>query len=626
MCTQYFSKNDPNRLPAMPSSQHSDLMGLMMPILSGTKDDFGKEIEDPIPLSFDRINEGRPFSSDFLLSRLPIELVWHIIQLVPQEDLRNLALVNRDCRQLARSRQFANVRFDYSDSAIGILGVLLKEHEERSENHGKTRLPSIGACIRKITVATNPGWITYRHEIELSEDFTQLDAGVRKARLDEACKTFFEEYMPKIGLVLSNTQVLPRLEYLFWADGAPVDKNFFEAIISSNLRHLVLRRVSVDKEFSLGLLSDQCRWRLNSLYLDVIWTTSGDREDVTTSPLICNLLCLAAPTLESLTWACLNILGSTPSVQLPDSVNERPSFRRLQDLKIGSIMKYDPAWLDILIQPGGSSPIRFLEVDISKNPRVADFFDTCGYLPNLEVFVWSGFKMMNPSLGFLQANSHIRKLRIDGEAPQFIEEQLLPLLHRQFKNLISLSLRWPENQDHIPQSALDQISTLHRLEQLCLSAGCQVGWRHSWVINHDAMQNCIQNLRNLRKLAFSRDTYIEQNLDVETQGEGDPERYYEDRFPRNLATLVAQPFFGEGDPIKKLELAWEMQHRNEMATIAVKYADSLPELEWIYLGQHPMRIDRGPTGITKPIPLSTERDGCWTYLRRMFGREKDLTF
>ena len=606
----------------MSSSQHSNLMGLMMSNFSGTKDDFGKEVEDPIPLSFDRINEDQPFSSDFLLSRLPIELVWHVIQLVPWGDLGNLALVNRDCRQLARSCQFATFKLDYSDRAIGILDVLIKEHEERSENRGKTVLPSIGACIRKITVTTDPAWITYRHEIELSQEFSQLDEGVRKARLDQACKAFFEEYMPKINLVLSDTQVLPRLEYLSWTDRAPVNKSFFEAIISSNIQHLVLDRVSVDKEFSLDLSSDQCRWRLNSLYLDVVCTLSSKSEDITTSPLICDLLCLAAPTLESLTWTCLNILSDS-SIQPPTIANGHPSFRRLQDLKIDCCMKYDPAWLDILIPPGGSSPLRFLEADISTDSRVAEFFNNCGYLPNLEVFVWSciGFTMENPSLGFLLANSHIRKLRIDGEASQFIEDELLPLLGKGFENLVSLSLKWPEDQDHIPQSALDKISSLHRLEQLCLSSGCQVGWRYSWVIDHHAMQNCVQKLPNLRKLAFSRDTYIEQSPAV--PGAGDPERYYQNTMPRNWTTLVVHPFFSEGDTVKKLELAWEMQHRNDMAAIAAEYAVLLPALEWIYLGQHPMRIDRGPTGIPKAVPLSTERDDCWTYLRRMFGREND---
>ena len=207
-------------------SQRSDLMLLMPPTFSGTKDDFGKGIHDLCPLSFDRINEGQPFSSDFLLSRLPIELTWHIVKQVAKEDLRNLALVNRDCRQLARSRQFATVELDDSDRAISTLDTLVKEYEERLEKKDKTMAPSIGACIRKITIATKPKWITQHHNVESSEEFLALDAGVRQERLDQACEALFGTYRPKLNLIISNAQVLPRLESLVWTDNAPVDCSF----------------------------------------------------------------------------------------------------------------------------------------------------------------------------------------------------------------------------------------------------------------------------------------------------------------------------------------------------------------------------------------------------------------
>ncbi|KAF1348223.1 hypothetical protein EJ07DRAFT_142204 [Lizonia empirigonia] len=597
-------------------------MGLMIPTFSGTKDDFGKEVQEPCPLSFDRINEGQPFSSDFLLSRLPIELTWHVVKQVAKEDLRNLALVNRDCRQLARSRQFAMVGLDYSDRAIGILDVLVKEYEERFKNHGKTMAPSIGACIRKITVATNPGWITQHHNVENSREFLALDAGVQQERLDQACEAFFGTYRPKLNLVLSNAQVLPRLESLTWTDNAPVDGSFFNAVISSNVRHFVLQRVPLGKWDSLDLSSRNCKWRLESLYLDIV---SATKQDSPTGSLTCSLLCLASPTLKSLTWESFD-LHSRSVVQLPDSVNEYPSFRKLQDLRIGNLTRFEPGWLDVLIQPGDSSPIRSLEIDICSNEMVVDFFCKCGYLPNLEIFVWSSwdFKVSNPSLAFLQANFHLRKLKIDGAAPGFLEDRVLPLLCRQFASLTSLSIRWPEDLDHVPQSALDQISSLQGLEQLCLSTGCQHGWKHSWVIDHGAIRNCVRHLPNLRKLAFSRDTYTEQVLHA--QAEMDPERYYENKTLRNFSTLIARPYFQEGDIEKKLELAWEMQHRNDMVTLAAEYARTLAKLEWIFLGQRPIRIDRSLTKIAKPVPLSTERDDCWTYLEQLFGRENDHTF
>jgi hypothetical protein len=295
--------------------------------------------------------------------------------------------------------------------------------------------------------------------------------------------------------------------------------------------------------------------------------------------LICSLLCLVSLTLKSLTWeSCLD-LHSHSLVQPPDLVDGHPSFQRLQKLQIGDLTRYDPAWLEILVQPGSLSPIRRLEIDICGNEQVAEEVCNCGRLPNLEVFVWSsrGFEMRNPSLAFLQANSHIRKPRIDGAAQSFLEDEVLPLLCTRFENLVSLSLKWPEDHDHIPQLALDQISRLRSLEQLCLSSGAQAGWRHSWVIDHAVIQNCVRHLPHLRKLAFSRDTYTEQ-------AEADPERYYEHKTVRNRASLITLPFFQEGDVGRRLELAWEMQHRNDMTALAARYASMLLELEWIYLG------------------------------------------
>ncbi|KAL2012916.1 hypothetical protein VTN00DRAFT_441 [Thermoascus crustaceus] len=86
---------------------------LLMPIHGGDKDEYGKDVV-PLPLSFDKVNEGRPPSSRSLLFQLPMELLREILQRVPADSLASLALVNRDCRQLARSRQFAS-RLDWED-------------------------------------------------------------------------------------------------------------------------------------------------------------------------------------------------------------------------------------------------------------------------------------------------------------------------------------------------------------------------------------------------------------------------------------------------------------------------------------------------------------------------------
>jgi hypothetical protein len=92
-----------------------DILGLFMPMLSGGKDEYGKDVVPPLPLWVDRVMENRPLKSTAPLLRLPYEVLGNILSNVDPDSLGDLALVNRDCRQLARSRQFSSICFDYSD-------------------------------------------------------------------------------------------------------------------------------------------------------------------------------------------------------------------------------------------------------------------------------------------------------------------------------------------------------------------------------------------------------------------------------------------------------------------------------------------------------------------------------
>jgi hypothetical protein len=77
------------------------VMKLMMPTFSGSIDKYGKETVPPLPLSFDKVMEGRPPSTPAPLFGLPDEILTIIVQYVDHESLRSLALVNSDCRQWA---------------------------------------------------------------------------------------------------------------------------------------------------------------------------------------------------------------------------------------------------------------------------------------------------------------------------------------------------------------------------------------------------------------------------------------------------------------------------------------------------------------------------------------------
>ena len=69
--------------------------------------------------------------------------------------LAALAYVNSDCRQLARSCQFCDVNFNYSIRPSDLITRILVQISP-SNNATSKLSPCIGACIRRITVATHP--------------------------------------------------------------------------------------------------------------------------------------------------------------------------------------------------------------------------------------------------------------------------------------------------------------------------------------------------------------------------------------------------------------------------------------------------------------------------------------
>lgn len=73
----------------------------------------GKERFPPLPLSFDRLSEGRTRSAASLF-RLPGEILDAILPHVASDSLTSLALVNSDCLIWARSRQFVSVQLEYN--------------------------------------------------------------------------------------------------------------------------------------------------------------------------------------------------------------------------------------------------------------------------------------------------------------------------------------------------------------------------------------------------------------------------------------------------------------------------------------------------------------------------------
>ncbi|KAF5337510.1 hypothetical protein D9757_014718 [Collybiopsis confluens] len=101
------------------------------------------------PLPFDRANRGKPSRSPFPFFQLPVEVLNDVAPHIPPADLEALALVDRDCRQLARSVQFFYVKLTYSDVSLGMLETLLAEMMLGARKESSQTLAS---CIRHLAL------------------------------------------------------------------------------------------------------------------------------------------------------------------------------------------------------------------------------------------------------------------------------------------------------------------------------------------------------------------------------------------------------------------------------------------------------------------------------------------
>jgi F-box associated protein len=195
-----------------------------IPGASGSRHKFDPEVPSPLPLSFDTVNEHRPLSTSSqssILFRLPVELLTYIVQLIPSSSLANFALLNRDCRQLARSRQFTRVRFDYSLRSLDLLRILIQEAFDRPQKNGLTASPSLGACIRYVKVGILGEHVKARHGVSLEWSF--LDRDERERMLIEANDSFYRTYIPFVRIAIVNA--LPNLQILEWEDDFTVSRS-----------------------------------------------------------------------------------------------------------------------------------------------------------------------------------------------------------------------------------------------------------------------------------------------------------------------------------------------------------------------------------------------------------------
>ena len=578
--------------------QEFELTDLLMPRFTGTKDDFGKEVVAPLPLTLDRVLEGRKPVSKAMLFSLPYEIIAQILQNVPKECLTSLALVNSDCRQMARSRQFASLCWDYGPHTKDILLLLLKESAERMRNGGVTKKPALGPCIRRVTVAAEPYWIKALHNIDVSQEFYALPKAEQSSRLGAGRENYFGSYLASIQLLLGFSRiVMPHLELFDWRDSVSLPSEFYESIVKSTIKHFKVDRAGVSEPFLLALSKNHAwgHWPLQSLDIEVNGTLSTSFS-ANVAPLCTSLLRACAPTLVSLTW-CHFLGGGFRTERLAPF----PAFPSLRHLRLGHGLLGDAALLKRLIH----DELVSLDCDPRGKNAVKQFFQDRGCVPGLKTFVcqiidWN--RPENQSLSFIEANPQLSKLAFTWAlSKSLMENRLLPLLVHSFHNLKSLDIRFVDRQ--ITSSAMEQIGKLTSLEQLHLSAGEQLGWKHEWPIEHSTMRKYLSSLSLLKRLACSRDSYDNG------VAEG-VERYY------------VSGLYARGDNVEITRKEFEAGHISRMLHQAVLYVKELPQLEWLYFGQIPMAVVRPDRSGQKTVKaLSHERDECLTLLGDMFGWE-----
>lgn len=190
MSTMEKSSDDHESLFATdgPTWTWHHIFGLTMPSFSGSVNVYETGSRSRPPLPLDKLLEGHPpvAAESPLFARLPIEVLTHVLSFLPADALLSFAMVNSDCRQIARSVWFETVVFDYDfDSAFGLSEVLGKELSP----------PRLGACVRRLVVATNRGYFQWLHGIEM-QSLQDLSEQEKERKLQTAADIYFGYYIP----------------------------------------------------------------------------------------------------------------------------------------------------------------------------------------------------------------------------------------------------------------------------------------------------------------------------------------------------------------------------------------------------------------------------------------------
>ncbi|KAI4098841.1 MAG: hypothetical protein LQ339_006244 [Xanthoria mediterranea] len=560
----------------------------------GIEDDYGKEA---LSLRPERLLEVGSNVSNARLLKLPIELLAKVVAKIPSKSLNNLALMNKDCREIARSLQFASVFLDFSAASWELMLELRKESIEGAvpTDNARSEKLALGKFIRSLTVATSEEWTLQWYKLENYYRHGAMPRTGKKAPL-RTCKIYFEAYLKTILRLLDDRSILPNLQLLKW-DFAPVLPDLLDAITNLKITHLKLSCVRV---YPLRALNLPHSWPLQSLHLDI--KPLADQPVAELWKLSLNLVLHCASDLKLLTW-----IGHHNRTHPPistDHLESTVSFPSLRHLRLRTLGFADGTLLQKLVHDD--------LVSLVVDPVAYQlFFNTRGPMNKLKLLVCSiPRRRIEKPIAFLRDNKHLPKLAISHPLPaSVIEAYILPPLARTFLRLTSLSLTWEEEaweeEQDISDHALVLISQIRSLEQLHLSVGTPELYRSTWFVNSRKMRRHLSKLPRLKKLAFTGDAYLPNGS--QTDHESDEDQVIEE-----------EKAIEEDEAVNKLADFIE-NHRRPLEE-ALRYILKMPQLEWLFIGQIPCAVANHPNGAKELIPIDRSHIGdYWSVLQGMFG-------
>lgn len=457
-----------------------------------------KSPQDIDALSLEYIMEGRPYAAqDSPLFKLPLEILDQIFTYLDvgsprQPDLASLALVNSDCRQIARARQFKSVHlWSFQCARPGLVALLLEEASLREQNPlGLTPSPSLGVCIRRLIVHQEPGRVE-SSALPILRSLPHLDSSVSYGHYSQ---------------------------------------RYLDTLVRSTARHVELRlTLTTDMPCARG------PWPIQHLELDMLYVpnqpmrleppqalnfTDPQIHRLDASQYFSNMLQACASTLRSLTlryntelyYAENNSNSQREHLFTPKAFTPQlPALEYLDLTQFRPIGGLDQSAIRSLVSTSHLLKTLIINVDT----RVShDVLMMAGCIPSLQTlvledkdpagnqpfiqFVFEGLPELQHIISqFLRRNPQLKVFQCRrGFRPVDLQPILEALQASHLKRLCLIC-----NANDMPERCLSALTQITSLEDLWIEC-IYFGDDELWDPNPDALADSLRALQNLKRLSL----------------------------------------------------------------------------------------------------------------------------